>query len=128
MRERGLAMLEVVFSAGILFMVMLILLNLATTSIWGSKEGGERLAAEAHAQSLLEEFRGRPFASLPLGQPISCRTYIEDGTPFQATLAATAVEGLSPEILRQLEITVTWNSKRGPRQSVLSTYVTPLLR
>lgn len=128
MRKPGLALLEVVLSAGILFMVMLILLNLATTSIWGSKEGGERLAAESHAQSLLEEFRAKPFSGYPLDQPISCPSYLEDGTEFRAVLSATAVGGASPQALRQLQVAVTWSSKRGPRQTVLSAYVTPLLR
>ena len=124
---RGLSMLEVILSAGILFLVMLVLLNLATTSLWGSKEGGERLSAEAHALSLLERYRAVPFPSYPLGQPQSS-AQVEDGTEYRMSLLASPVEGVSPDRLRQLTVTVSWDSKRGPREAVLSAYVAPILR
>jgi Tfp pilus assembly protein PilV len=127
-RFRGLTLLEVIVSAGILFMVMLLLLNLATTSIWGTKEGGERLAAEARAASLLEEYRSKAFSAYPLNQPLTCPPYFEDGTEYQAVLSAVAVPGSADTTLRRLDVTVTWNSKRGPRQTALSAYVNPLLR
>jgi Tfp pilus assembly protein PilV len=127
-KRRGMALLEVVVSSGILFMVMLLLLNLATTSIWGTKEGGERLAAEAYAQSVLEDYRGKAFSAYPLDQPIICPPYLEDGTEYRAVLSASLVPGTSPQTLRQLDLSVSWNSKRGPRQAALSAYVTPLLR
>lgn len=123
----GLSMLEVVLSAGILFLVMLVLLNLATTSLWGSKEGGERLAAEAHASSLLEQYRAAPFATYPLDQP-QTSVQTEDGTEYRMRLLASPVQGVSPDRLRQLTVTASWDSKRGPREAVLSAYVAPILR
>lgn len=128
MRARGLALLEVIVSTGILFSVMLILLNLATTSLWGGKEGGERLAAEAQAVSLLEQYRATPFAAYPLGQTIDGPVWVEDGTEYKSVVLASPVDGAAPESLRQLTVTVSWNSKRGAREVMLSSYVAPLLR
>lgn len=126
MRARGLGLLEVVISAGVLFSVMLLLLNLATTSLWGTKEGGEHLAAEARAQSLLEVYRRKPFSSYPVGQPQAMPDHLEDGTTYQSTLIASPVDGLSPSTLRCLTVTVRWPSQRGQQEIELSTYANPL--
>lgn len=128
MRARGLALLEVIISTGILFSVMLILLNLATTSLWGSKEGGERLTAEAQAASLLERYRTTPFGAYAPGQTIAGPAYVEDGTEYTTTLAVRTVDSVSPDNLRLLTVTVSWTSKRGAREVVLSSYAAPLLR
>jgi hypothetical protein len=125
---RGLSLLEVVISIGILFLVMLLLLNLATTSIWGTREGGERLAAESHALSVAETYRGQSFTSYALDQDIALPAYTEDGTRFETTLKATAVPGYPADRLRQLAITIKWTSTRGPQEATLALYANPILR
>lgn len=123
----GLSLLEVILASGLLFSLMVVLLNLATTSLWGTKEGGERLAAEGYACSLLERFRHQPFAAVPQGLPLPQEPYQEDGTEFRGVVTIRPVEGAPPS-LRQLDVTVTWSSTRGSRQLTLSSYVVPSLR
>lgn len=126
--NRGLGLLEVVISSGILCTVMILLLNLGTTSLFGTKEGGERLAAEGYALSVLEDYRCRPFSSYPLNQDIALPGYLEDGTTFDAVLRASIVADMAPESLRALTVTVRWSSSRGPRETTLASYASPLLR
>ena len=121
-------MLEVVISMGILFLVMLLLLNLGTTSIWGTREGGERLAAESHALSVGEDYRAMSFATYVLDQDLPQPVYTEAGTDYKTTVRASAVAGYSPDLLRQLDITVRWDSTRGPQETKLALYATPILR
>lgn len=123
----GLSLLEVVFSVGILFLTLLVLLNLATTSLFGTKEGAERLTAENFASSVLETYRSRPLASYPLNSEIKLADHQEDGTTYQGVLQATPVAGYSSAQLRALTLTVKWDSKRGPKTTKLTVYATPLL-
>lgn len=121
-------MLEVVVSMGILFLVMVLLLNLATTSIWGTREGGERLAAEGHALSVGERYRAALFSSYALDTELAQETITEAGTEYRTTVRASAVEGYSPDLLRLLEIEVAWSSARGPQRTKLALYAAPILR
>jgi hypothetical protein len=121
-----MALLEVILSAGLLFLVMVILLNLATTSLWGTQEGGERLAAESYAAGILEEFRSKPFSSYLVELPLEQPPYLESGIHYRAVLTARSVG--PGDTLRLLEVTVTWSTRRGSLQSTLATYATQLLR
>jgi hypothetical protein len=98
--NRGLGLLEVVISSGILCTVMI----------------------------LLQDYRCRPFSSYPLNQDIALPGYLEDGTTFDAVLRASIVADMAPESLRALTVTVRWSSSRGPRETTLASYASPLLR
>ncbi len=126
--QSGLTLLEVVVSVGILFLTLVILLNLATTSLFGSKEGAERLAAENFASSILETYRSRPLDAYPLNAPVVLADHQQDGTAYAGVFEAVPVDGYSSDQLRALTLTVTWDSKRGAKTTKLTVYATPLLQ
>lgn len=124
---RGLSLIEVVVSVGILFVVMIVLLNLVATSVRGTSAAEKRLVAESLALSALEKTRSRPFGSL---NESYSETLIQkfEGTHFRITIRARQVPGHSPEHLKSISARVAWNGNTGKENIELTGYVTPLLR
>jgi hypothetical protein len=108
-------------------MVMVLLLNLATTSIWGTRQGSERLAAENRAMAVLESYRSRGFSSYRAGQTVHFDPSRENGSLFTTSLRIEAVPGFDTAELRHLTATVTWSSQRGPQKVAMDLYANPLL-
>ena len=124
---RGLSLLEVVVSAGILFVIMIVLLNLVATSVRGTSAAEKRLVAESIALSMLEKTRSRPFGTL---NENDSETLVQkfEGTHYRIAIRASQVSGHSPAHLKSIHARVSWNGNTGKENIELTGYVTPLLR
>lgn len=123
----GISLLEVIVSAGILFLVMVLLLNLVTTALHGTVQGEQRLAAEGLALSILEEVRSLPFErleDLTHGMPEQKL----GRTVYHPTLSVRSVTGFSPAQVKEIKVAVEWESSRGRMATSYVGYVTPLLK
>lgn len=124
---RGLSLIEVVVSTGILFLVMVLLLNLLSTSIRGTSAAEKRLIAEGLAWSALEQARSRPYGSLEAGSTESSTEEFE-GAKYLIFLQVREVPGHSLQDLKSINTRISWNGIQGREVIELTGYVTPLLR
>lgn len=125
MSRRAYSLLETIVSVGLLFSAMILLLNLATTSLWAGEEATERLTAAAHASSVLEDYRRRPFSQVAVAAEEPLSSFQADQRVYTVSLEVSAVADCSSDLVRCLSVRVKWNSRRGPAEVRYSTYVTP---
>ncbi|MHB2019229.1 MAG: type IV pilus modification PilV family protein [Candidatus Xenobia bacterium] len=63
-RRQGFSLIEVIFAASLLSLVMLMMFNLYPSSLLTIRQAEHRLEATALAQSILEQYRAGPFSTL----------------------------------------------------------------
>lgn len=123
MSRRGLSLLEVVFTASLLAVVLMILMNIIPTAMLSVRKSEHRVVAQTVAQAVLDECRAAPFSRLvsnqslntaspgPLGDLLRrCKQEGNDHVVFEPRLVVSSVSGTTVprDSLCQLEVTVTW--------------------
>ncbi len=124
----GLTLVDTVVGVGILFLLLIVLLNLAGTSVFGTRAADERLAAERLATSILEEFRAQPFPQQSLSSSLVLEPVETEGLVFQPIVAVEEVPPHPVDRLRRVTVIITWESRRGTQEATLACYVNPLLQ
>lgn len=141
MRRRGLSLLELIFTASLLALVFMVMLNVVPTAMMSVRQGEHRVAANALAQSIMDECQTMHF------QPFRAdRTYIpgspgvvgamldrqprtlEDGTVFEPTLEVSGIAGFERRSLAHIRLTIAWKEKVGRRSITRELDLSSVLR
>ena len=114
-------------ATAIFFTVAVLFLNLLPASFWATKKADNLQTAHAIASSKLEALRIGPFQDLTLGTwPVEVET--RNGTEFSLTTEVTELDGRDPDLLKSVEVTVTWNERSGPKEAKVQTYISAVRR
>lgn len=108
MSQRGLSLIESIFSMFLVAAVLLVVLNLLPSASLASRLAGQRSFAGNLARSEIEAQFARSFEDLvPGSYPLAPGVY--DGVEYQPTLEIFAVPGNSIDRLLGLRVVVNWN-------------------
>ncbi len=117
MRRRGLSLLETVLSFCIVAMMVVMIFSLYPAAMATVRLSGEKLQADALADSLMEQYLAAPFDSLtgsPALAPVPGR-----GTVFQPSVVFQNLsDPAAPDLLRKITVTVTWTERGLSRSRV----------
>jgi uncharacterized protein (TIGR02598 family) len=123
MNRRGLSLLEVVFTASLLAIVVMVLMNVIPTAMLSVRKSEHRVVAQTVAQAVVDECRAAPFSRLLNDQSVSaatpgalgdilrrCRQEGNDHVVFEPRLVVGTVSGTAAprDTLCQLQVTVSW--------------------
>lgn len=122
-RRLGLSLIDVVFSASLLAVVFMILMNIFPTAMFSVRQSEHRLVAGGIAQSILEECQSGPFTHLVANQNVDLTTpgplgdilrrsnhKGDDGMDYVPTLAVanSPTSAVPRSTLAQLRVEVSW--------------------
>lgn len=129
-RHRGATLLETLLSLFLLLLVLLLVFNLYPAAMSSTRLSGQRLQADALADSLLEEQCAVPFGQLVVGPPRSLDPVPGRGTVFHPTLEVFQVNepGTDPDRIRGLRVMVEWNEDGVRRRLLRQTWRTDVRR
>lgn len=134
-------MLELIFTATLLALVFMVMLNLVPTAMMSVRQGEHRVAANALAQAIVDECETMHFRHLQAD-----RTYIpgspgavgamltrqardlEDGTVLEPTLEVAGLPGYNRRSIAHLRLTIAWQEKTGRRSLTREMDVSSVLR
>jgi Tfp pilus assembly protein PilV len=123
MSRRGLSLLEVVFTASLLAVVLMVLMNVIPTAMLSVRKSEHRVLAQTVAQAVVDECRAAPFSRLvsnqsvntstagPLGDMLRrCKQEGTDHVVFEPRLVLSTVPGTTVprDSLCQVDVTVSW--------------------
>lgn len=110
MRRRGLSLLETVLSFCIVALMVVMIFSLYPAAMSTVRLSGQKLQADALADSLLEQYQAAPFDSLAPGSEPSLPPVDGQGTRFQPVVQFEEVS--DPEVdaglLRRIRVSVSW--------------------
>ncbi|HEY4002564.1 MAG TPA: prepilin-type N-terminal cleavage/methylation domain-containing protein [Candidatus Xenobia bacterium] len=123
--RRGFSLVEVIFAASLLSLVMLMMFNLYPTSLLTIRQAEHRLQANSLAQAVLESYRAGPFASTYGGtatvspgvvnsfqSPSGLPSYGIDGVQYWTeALASPSIDGAGSCRLVDLRVTCFWDER-----------------
>jgi Tfp pilus assembly protein PilV len=114
-RTRGVSIAETLIAIFLLALLILAVFNMFPTTVLANRQGSERLQAVSVAQSALAEARSRPFGELTIGMTESLPEKATRGTTYMSQLKVLAPDQGSPDRLKVLEVTVTWQARNIKR-------------
>lgn len=91
----------------VLAMAFVIIVNLLPSSRYAARKGGAALAADQVAQSILEEWRAKPFEDLIIGPPQSLPPATIEGATILYPTIEVADQGA--DRLRRLIVRIDYN-------------------
>ena len=116
-REGGFSLIELIIAITILGIGILSLAGLFPLAMQKVSSGDLESRATFHAQSKIEEMKRIPWDNLTVGQ--SGNDAIE--TVFGRTW--TVREDVPVNGMKQIDVVITWQDKRGPRTVSLSSFL-----
>ncbi|MCE7874383.1 hypothetical protein DYH09_28985 [bacterium CPR1] len=118
MRRRGASLAEAILCFAILTLVVLLIFNLYPTSVAAVRVSGQRLQANALADSILEEQLTRPFSQLVPGPTQALPAVPGRGATFQPSVQFFAVNraGIDPGLLVGVRVRVVWTDHQVQRE------------
>lgn len=109
-RQKGFTLVELMFSAAILSLVVLLSFKLLTSAHQMSQESRYRLIAINTVRSVLEEIKDTP---LQLVTSINVASYIPTDIPNGAVQILTNPGNLSGAQLATVTVRMTWTNPKG---------------
>ncbi len=112
--------MELILSFFLLGLVVVLIFNLYPTSVASVRYSGQRLQANALAESLLQQQLAIPFSQLVPGPPRALPAVDGQGTRFQPTLEIFPADrpATKPGLLLGLRVRVTWVDRQVPHEVV----------
>jgi len=126
--RRGFSIIETIFAASILSIVIMVLFNLYPSSLLAVKRAEHRLEATTLVQSILEEKRAGPFTALTALSP---ETYYnitpppagEDGVQlkpkFKVFLVPNTESAWPPKRIVGLQVVVEWRETKKRQEKLV---------
>lgn len=114
-RRGGFTLLETQFSLLLVALLTLTVYNLLPTSFVATRQAGRETQADALADSLLEEYRAKPFSDLAVGvtRPPAVQA---GGVTYVPVVRITQPTAKGADRLRHLEVEVSWTHANQSRQ------------
>ncbi len=130
MRMRGLSLSEIVLSTFVLLLVVLVVFQLYPSAVASVRVSGQRMQAEALAESILSQAMEKPFHQLAVGPAAPLPTVQGRGTVFEPSLQVLAVTepGIDPDRMRALRVRVSWRDRGMAREVVREQWRTDVQR
>jgi len=118
--RRGISLAELILCFFLLGLVVVLIFNLYPTSVASVRYSGQRLQANALAESLLQQQLARPFSQLVPGPPQALPGVDGQGTRFQPTLEIFPADrpATKPGLLMGLRVRVSWVDRQVPHEVV----------
>lgn len=114
--RRAFTLAELIICFFVVAIVLVLLVNLYPMSYLTMRRGDHMLIADAMAQTALEEARAFPYASLRPGDTEPLEPVIRNGVIFGGKRTVAAVDGIDPDLCREIVVHVEWVEKlRGPQ-------------
>lgn len=120
--RKGFQLIEVIIATAVFFLIALFLLNLLPTSQWAVAMAEHRLTAQNLASSKLEELRVGPFGNLAEGAHPPTEAE-HDGVRFVTSYEVRRVPDADFDLVREVDVTVTWEVRGRTRQVRTRSYV-----
>lgn len=115
--RRAFTLAELIICFFVVAIVLVLLVNLYPMSYVTMRRGDHMLIADAMAQTLLEEARALPYASLQPGQTEPLEPLIRNNVIFKRKRTFAAVDGIDSDLCREIIVQVEWVEKlRGLQQ------------
>lgn len=118
MSNKGLSLVETLFSFWVTCFIVLAVINLFPSSMLAVRRGENEILANARAQSVLEEVRTQPFESLELGHTTRETVYGPDQTEYVTGVDVLKEDGSEVARLKRLKVTVSWQYRQETRTVV----------
>lgn len=137
MTRRGFSLIETIFAASILSLVMMVLFNLYPSSLLAVRRAEHRLEATTLAQSILETKRAEPFSVLAAKTPDLYYTrqndddlkklapgsdangiVKEDGVTLVPSFKVFHVSGTDPSRMLGLQAVVEWDENQNTQPNL----------
>lgn len=141
MRRRGLSLLELIFTATLLALVFMVMLNLLPGSMMSVRQGEHRVRANALAQAILDELCSGPYSQIqndgnytvasanPIGAMLGRQDReLDDGTVLDPVVEVSAVPGISRRSIAHVRLTITWKERSGFHKIVREMDISSVLR
>ena len=115
---RAFSLAEVLLSVFFVFLLMLALFTLLPSSAWMVAQSRQELQADSLARGIIEDYRSRGFANVPMGIPAPApppETY--QGVVFTPTVEVKALPG-SPDakLSKRVQVAIRWEVRGIARQ------------
>ncbi|MBS2038583.1 hypothetical protein JST97_26625 [bacterium] len=129
MKRRGLSLAELVFSFGLVLLIVVLIFELFPMALVSLRSSAQRSQALAVADSLLAQAMQQPFQKLTPGlenlPPVTVGS-----TMFQPSREVLRVQqpGIDPERILALRITVVWLNRGQSHRLVRETWRTNVQR
>lgn len=141
MTRRGLSLLELIFTATLLALVFMVMLNLLPSAMMSVRQSEHRVRASALAQAIMDELSSMSYTDLEqdrtyiIGSPGDIGAMLarqertlDDGTVLEPTLEVSGVAGISRRSLAHVRLTLSWKERTGPRALVRELDISSVLR
>ncbi len=125
--NRGFSLMELIFTATLLSVIILAFFNLLPSSIMAIRHAEHRIEATAFADSILEEKRSSPFSKIeetPAIPPFSGN----DSTSYTYVYEPLYSPGADANHLKGMKVTVTWREKENQFSLTRELYVSSIRR
>ncbi|MDQ7826114.1 MAG: prepilin-type N-terminal cleavage/methylation domain-containing protein [Candidatus Eremiobacteraeota bacterium] len=109
-REKGLSLLEVLFTFALLSLIMMALFNVFPGTLMAVRHAEHRLVAATFAQSMLEGKRVLSFSTID-DPPLSEDRPGDDGTIYHLVFEVFDVTGANTLYLKGIRAAATWQEK-----------------
>ena len=127
MRQRGLTLVEVIVSLTLIAALVVLVFNLFPGSLLSTARSEQTIQADLMAQSALERKAAEAFSQLVIGEVEDLPEVVRNGVHYHGTLEVVSAPA-SPDYLKGLRATVTWESRGVQRQVVHESWVSSVRR
>ncbi len=134
---RAFTLIETIFSALVISLVLLAIMNLYPSALVAVKKSESRIQATNIALSVLEEMRATPFSELTIPFVMPAAPPFEpvnlDGVTYTPTVTvydtpAVGTPATEDDYLKGIQVTVAWESRGIQHQITEETWVHALKR
>lgn len=130
MRRRGLSLAELIFSFGLVLLIVVLIFELFPMALVSLRSSGQRSQALAVADSWLAKSMQQPFQKLLPGSVENLPPTTVGGTTYQPSRQVLRLNepGTDPQRIIALRITVSWVSRGQSHQLVRESWRTNVQR
>lgn len=123
--KRGLTLMETVVSTFIVALVLIALFNLFPTSMYALKQAENQIVADQLAQTWLEMYRAESmdYLNTNVGGPYTLAAKKFGGMTFQSELRIGTPSGTDADLVKSLNVRVTWTFQKRAREVVREAWV-----
>lgn len=111
--RRGLSLTEMVISLFLMLLLIIFIFELYPMAMSSVRASGQRLQANALADSILADYLARPFETLAPGPQPAMAPVPGRGTTFQpaVTIGEVTETGVDPDEMRSIVVRVRWQDR-----------------
>lgn len=127
-QQRGLSLLETIFSLAVLGLIAIVVLDLFPASMLAARHNEQKMQAEMLAESILADYVAQPFEKLVLGPPQNLAPVTIDGMEFRPRVSIYQVQAHNTDHLRGVTVRIGWTFRQHQRHVERELWVANLKR